>query len=114
MLPDNVKTKVFMEDLHRRFGKKEAGPSQYQKAHQEKIEQLKTLNRFKMLGENETSPEVSENEEFSEINKMSKFYKDLNEIKQRNKQTKEEMLKGDGVGELSKREEKKIKKLLKE
>ena len=67
-----------------------------------------------MLGENETSPEVSENEEFSEINKMSKFYKDLNEIKQRNKQTKEEMLKGDGVGELSKREEKKIKKLLKE
>ena len=30
-----------------------------------------------MLGENDTSPEVSENEEFNEINKMSKFYKDL-------------------------------------
>ena len=34
-----------------------------------------------MLGEDEEpSPDVSE-DEFSEINKMTKFYKDLNEIK---------------------------------
>lgn len=69
-----------------------------------------------MLGdEDEQVNEASEENEFEEIDKMAKFYKDLNAIKERNKEMKSELLKVDkDQVKLSKHEEKQVKKLLKE
>jgi GTP1/Obg family GTP-binding protein len=69
-----------------------------------------------MLGdEEEQVNEASEDNEFEEIDKMAKFYKDLNAIKERNKEMKSELLKVDkDQVKLSKHEEKQVKKLLKE
>ena len=69
-----------------------------------------------MLGdEDEQIAEASDENEFDEIDKMSKFYKDLNAIKERKKEMKNELLKVDkDQVKLSKHEEKQVKKLLKE
>lgn len=46
------------------------------------------MNRFKMLGDEDEVAEEGSGEEFQEIDKMTKFYKDLNAIKERNKELK--------------------------
>ena len=55
-----------------------------------------------------------EDEALEGIGNMTKFYKDLEDIKKRNKATKKEMIGEDGDAKLSKREQKQVKKLLKE
>jgi cell shape-determining protein MreC len=68
-----------------------------------------------MLGDEEEVVSSGESEEFTEIDKMTKFYKDLNAIKERNKELKKELLKDGGKEtKLTKHEEKEVKKLLKE
>lgn len=68
-----------------------------------------------MLGDEEEVVQSGDSEEFSEIDKMTKFYKDLNAIKERNKELKNELLKdGNKESKLTKHEQKEVKKLLKE
>jgi hypothetical protein len=68
-----------------------------------------------MLGDEEEVVSSGDSEEFSEIEKMTKFYKDLNAIKERNKELKNELLKdGNKESKLTKHEQKEVKKLLKE
>jgi hypothetical protein len=68
-----------------------------------------------MLGDEEEVVSSGDSEEFSEIDKMTKFYKDLNAIKERNKELKNELLKdGNKESKLTKHEQKEVKKLLKE
>jgi len=114
LLPDTVKSRDFIRDLYQKFGKPVEGPSEYQKQTQAKVEQLKHLNRFKMLGDEDEIAEEGSGDEFQEIDKMAKFYKDLNAIKERNKEMKKELLKTEGENKLSKHEQKEVKKLLKE
>jgi hypothetical protein len=67
-----------------------------------------------MLGDEEEVVSSGDSEEFSEIDKMTKFYKDLNAIKERNKELKNELLKdGNKESKLTKHEQKEVKKLLK-
>lgn len=67
-----------------------------------------------MLGDEEEIVDDDSAEDFQEIDKMTKFYKDLNAIKERNKEMKQELLKSEGNTTLSKSEQKQVKKLLKE
>ena len=67
-----------------------------------------------MLGDEEEIVDDDSADDFQEIDKMTKFYKDLNAIKERNKEMKQELLKSEGNTTLSKSEQKQVKKLLKE
>ena len=65
-----------------------------------------------MLGDEESVLSSGDSEEFTEIDKMKKFYKDLNAIKERNKELKNELKRDISESKLSKHEQKEVKKLL--
>ena len=67
-----------------------------------------------MLGDEESVASSGDSEEFTEIDKMTKFYKDLNAIKERNKELKNELKRDVSESKLTKHEQKEVKKLLKE
>ena len=120
-LPNSEASVKFIEKLHSQFSKavpQQKPMSRMQREEQQKVKEMQTLNKYSMLRDNDSDEdEGSQSDSEGEATqKMTQFGKDLQTIKDRTKQSKDELakLQRESQTKLSKREEKQMKKILKE